>query len=405
MSAIGWITAARRFTFATAFRRSRARKTAGRKHTPSLESLEQIDLMSSGLTGLSSVVALGTPVSTSTYQITGTSAIRATSVQSAAAQQTATVPNTLTNFTASFNPAINLFNPSLGTLMSVTVTVQATLTSQILAQNTSQSSSSTITPFITGDYSVSGLSEGIANNLNLKSPTPILVTANSGDPTFQGTSTAAWTTPDATGVPSSNQQPAVSATDTQTFTLTAPGDLAFYTAGTGRTTVTPQLTMHGTSGATAPNGNLQTDVLTSGSGVITISYDYCPNVVKLVRFGIHHQATQLELTFTGPITPASDASNPANYTVIVPNKHGSFTGPGVTHVAVKSAVYDQANNTVLLTTARRLNVHYLFELEVNLPCYNGKPVIILFGGKKSLGGFTNPHAGNVFVPVSNGKIV
>jgi hypothetical protein len=404
MSAIGWITAARRFAFASVFRRSRPRKTAGRKHTPGLESLEKIDLMSSGLMGLSSVVALGVPVSTTTYRITGTSAIQSTSIQSASVQ-TVTVPNTLTNFTASFNPAITLFDPNLGTLTAVHVTVQATLTSQIKSQNTSSSSPATITPFITGDYTVSGLSQGIANNLNLVNPTGIPVQANTGDPSFQGNSTAAWTTPPTPGVPTSNQAPAVSATDTKTFTLTAPGDLAFYTAGVGRTTVTPQLTEHGTSGATAPNGNLQTEVLTSGSGVITISYDFCPTVVKLVRFGIHHQQTQLQLTFTGPIVPASDASNPANYKVIVPNKYGSFTGPGVTHVPVTSAVYNQANNTVTLTTARRLNVHHLFELEVNLPCYNGKPVIIEFGGKRSLGGFTNPHAGNVFVPVANGNIV
>jgi len=127
--------------------------------------------------------------------------------------------------------------------------------------------------------------------------------------------------------------------------------------------------------------------------------------VSLVRFGIHHQATQLQLTFDGPIIPSTDATNVSNYRVVVPNRYGSFTGPGVSYVAVNWAVYDQTDNTVTLTTARPLNVHKLFELQVKLPCNNGNIVTIEFGGKKSLGGYINPHAGNAVVKVANGKVV
>jgi hypothetical protein len=411
MSAIGWITAARRSALATVSRRKRARKPNGRKLTPGLESLESIDLMSAGLARLSAVSALGAPVPTSAYTISST--IRATATQTTTFQ-TATVGDTLTNFTAPFNPSITLFDPNLGTLKAVHVTVQAGLTSRISSQNTSSSSPADITAFIDptrSNYTVTGLNQPVGNTLgNTVGPVHV-VTYNGTDPAFEGASTAIWSTPPPaypSSVPVSQRFLSISVTSTQNLTLTTPAALAFYTASGSNTTITPQLVENGFAGASAPNGNLQTDVHTSGSGVITVSYDYeprCPAVVKLVRFGIHHQPTQLQLTFDGPIIPASDASNPANYLVIVPNKSGSFTGPGVSYVVVKSAVYNPANNTVTLTTARQLNVHHLFQLQVNLPCNNGNIVTIQFGGKQSLGGFTNPHAGNVFVPVAKGKVV
>lgn len=405
MSAIGWITAAHRSVIATVFRRARARKPGGRKLTPGLESLESIDLLSAGL-----VSALGTPIAASAYTTTISTKVDTTATQSTVLQ-TASVPSTLTNFTAPFAPTISLFNPNLGTLVAVDVTVEAQLTSQIKSQNTSTTSAADITPFINGNYTVGGLSEVVSNTLTIKpTPTPVAVSVYNGtDAPFTGTSTVLWTSPpyNAT-VPVDQTFPPEVASDNEAYTLTAAGDLAFYTASTGRTTLTPNLTENGQSGATAPNGNLQTDVVTAGSGVITVSYEYIPrtpNVVSLVRYGIHHQPTQLQLTFDGPIIPASEASDPANYTVVVPNSQGSFTGPGISYVAVKSAVYDEANNTVTLVTARRLNFHKLFQLKIDLPSNNGNIITIEFGGPKSLGGFTNPHAGNVFVPVVDGKPV
>src|SRR5262249_10768716 len=125
-----------------------------------------------------------------------------------------------------------------------------------------------------------------------------------------------------------------------------------------------------------------------------------------VRFGIHHQPTTLQLFFSGPFDLATtDPTNTSFYKVIVPNKHGSFTGPGVTTIPISKAVYDPATNSVTLTTAKRLNVHHLFQLAVTLPCNNGNTVIVEFGGKQSLGGFQNPHHKNQFIPVVNGRIV
>jgi hypothetical protein len=137
---------------------------------------------------------------------------------------------------------------------------------------------------------------------------------------------------------------------------------------------------------------------------VNVTYDYiptCPPVTSLVRFGIHHQPTQLLLTFGGPLAPA-DANNPAFYQVIKPNSQGSFTGPGTTIVPIASASYNPANNTVLLTTAQQLNVHYINQLKISLPCTNGTPVVIEFGGKSSLGGFF--YHGHHYTVV-NGKVV
>lgn len=409
MSANGWITAARRLS-ASVFRRNFGRKPVSRRANPGLESLEGIALMSAGLRGLPGVFALGSPVTPSAVRID--SPIR--TLAQSSSLQTAVVNNTLTNFNnVPFTPPITKFDPALGTLTSVRVTVQAVLTSQIKSQNTSTTSPANITPFINGSYTVAGLlpaNQTVSNPLNPSSPLPtVTVSAYNGtDPAFEGASTVLFTPPPyPSSVPASQQFPSLVAADNRTFTLTSPGDLAFYTASGSNTTFTPTLTETGQAGATAPNGNLQTDVRTSGSGVVTVTYEYkapCPNVVNLVRFGIHHQPTQLQLTLSGPLDPA-DASNPANYKVVVPNRYGSFTGPGVTYVPVTSAVYDPAGNTVTLTTARQLNVHHLFQLQVNLPCNNGNSIVIEFGGRNSLGGFTNPHRGNQFVPVAHGRVV
>lgn len=409
MSAIGWITAARRFRIASVFRRSRARNSAGRKVTPGLESLESIDLMSRGLLSLPAVTALGTPVASSAYQVTTSSTTTASMTQTTAIQ-TVTVPNTLTNFTASFNPAITLFDPNMGTLTAVHVTVQAALTAQIQSQNISTTSPADITAVIDptrSNFSVTGLSQPVGDSLGMASGPIHVSTYNGTDAPFTGPSTALWTSPPyPSSVPGGQINLPLTASDSQAYTLTS--DLAFYTASSGHTTITPTLIENGSVSASAPNGNLRTSTTTSGSGVITVTYDYtprCPNVVSLVRYGIHKQPTQLQLTFDGPIIPTSDATDTSNYRVVVPNKYGSFTGPGVTYVAVTWAMYNQATNTVTLTTARPLNVHHLFQLQVKLPCNNGNIVTIEFGGKKSLTGFTNPHAGNVFVPVANGKVV
>ncbi len=381
-------------------RRGPARPSA-RSLTPRLETLETIELLSHGglsaaalakLKPVAQIQAQNVPFATqagAVHQITASSI----SQKSTTPTQTATVPNTLTNFNQAFAPPISLFNPTLGTLVAVHVTATANLSSQITSQNLSTTTPATITGYVTGDFTISGLQPANATLTGPLSATtpPATVTVNAGDPNYGGTSTANFGT--------------LAAAKTTTIDYTAKSDLAFFTASTGRTAISPVLVENAQAGAAAPNGNLQTLVATTGSGSVTVTYDYvmtCPPVTQVLRFGIHHQPTQLYVTFGGPLN-ATDASTAAYYKIVAPNKAGSFTGPGTTTVPVTSASYNAANNTVKLSPATQLNFHKLYQLVISLPCTNGTPTVIEFGGPNSLGGFTS-HKGTPVV-VSHGKVV
>jgi hypothetical protein len=119
-------------------------------------------------------------------------------------------------------------------------------------------------------------------------------------------------------------------------------------------------------------------------------------VASIGRIGLHHQPTQILVTFDGPVDPTK-AADPSNYTVI------TSTGK---RIPITSATFDPSSNTVTLRPAVHLNVHYRFRLELVLPCPNevtGETVVVPFGGKQSLVGFENHHG--QFVSVRNARIV
>ncbi len=383
-----------------------------------------------------------------------------TTGQTTTSTQTVTVPSTLTNFSnKALSPNINLFDPSLGTLTSVTISHSVTFNSTVNAQNLSQNSSADITASLSGTYQLNVLNTPYTGALST-SQGP--VTSGPYDPS----------NPDANKIPpfllSQADAPAA-------VTLTDAADLAFFTSSAGRTTLTSTLSATGSGTASAPNGNLSTSAVTAAFGSVTITYTYiakeciqpgqyylvqtplvpnvtdgkasengvvfpnpgspqtlalavgttdlpnndfgkltpeppppppppptppptppapCPTVDSLVRYGVHHQQTQLVLTFSG-VVDASKASNPANYYV--------FSSAGQ-YIPIKSATYDPTTNSVTLIPQRQINVHYHFDLSVMLPCANGcTSVVVPFGGKESLAGFTN-HQGQ-FVSVQNGHIV
>lgn len=414
MSAFGWITLGHRLLAASFLRRRAPRKTRAFVSVPGVESLEAVQLLSTmaaldvvkpaAHVAATKVAAKAvTPTALDTMAMNNTTAAAAMTVTPKAVTQTtqlqtATVANTLTNFSLPFVPTISLFNPSLGTLLDVKVTAQASLTSTIISQNLSTTSGTDITGFTNGNFTIAGISGA--------SGTPI---SGALDGTTETLPAAAFPggTPNFTGASTVNFAPlTVSGPPNTTTVYTNAADLAFFTASAGRTTITPTLTENATSGANAANGNLITLVRTTGTGLITVTYDYapaCPPITSIARYGIHHQPTQILLTFAGPVSDVSSVENPIYYTINTQAPNGSFTGPGSKTVPVISAVYNATNHTVLLTTAKQLNVHYLDQLTVNLPCDNGKPTVIVFGSKYSLAGFTN-HIGQ-FVPVSGGEAI
>ena len=118
----------------------------------------------------------------------------------------------------------------------------------------------------------------------------------------------------------------------------------------------------------------------------------CPMVVNVQRFGIHHQPTQIVVTFDGPLDPAQ-AENVENYHLFTLGPDGKFSR----EVPIKSAVYNPATNSVTLTTAHQVNVHHLAEITVTNPCPGGPDFAGVLNRKYSLGGIVGHH-GRVWLP-------
>jgi hypothetical protein len=296
--------------------------------------------------------------------------------------QAATLASTPTNFTdAPLAPALNLFDPSLGTLVSVTLTQSALLQSNITSQNLSPTSSTIITAHLSGGYQLNGLNQPIVQPTQTldSSPMPAGVFGSGSDTvTF----------------------PPLQITDTSTSVFSDAASLAFFTASPGRTTITATMTATAAGSASAPNGNLLTIAQSSASSKVTVSYTYltpaCPTVGTIGRIGVHHQRTLLIVPFQGPVNPTL-AGNPHDYVVI------TRTGR---KVPIISADYNPTTNSVTLRTARPLNVHHRFRLSVTLPCPDGiadDTVIVPFGRKTSLIGFHDKRGD--FVTVHDGHIV
>ncbi|MFO0953617.1 MAG: choice-of-anchor E domain-containing protein [Isosphaeraceae bacterium] len=355
---------------AVLFRQTRTRRPWARKARPTVEGLESLRLLS-GMTGPAAMV----PAPAAQVQAKATPA-PAPAVITLQQTQTVKVASALTNFTLPFSPAVQLFNPALGTLVEVDVVSSVNISSLIKAQNTSTTSGTTITATVTGDYTVGGLSAPVAGSVSATDSRDVAA--------FPGGAV------DFTG-PSSALFPSVGKTDVKTLKLTDAASLAFYTASAGRTSVTPTLASNANATADAPNGNLQSQVTSFSSGVVTLVFKYtapCPTITKVVRFGIHNQPTQLAVTFSQAVNPA-DATNVNNYKVLTQAPNGTFGPPGGQVITVKSAVYNTATRTVLLTMTQPFNYHKPAKLVVTLPGCPA-PISVIIGGPGTLGGYTAP---------------
>jgi hypothetical protein len=321
-----------------------------------------------------------------------------TSSDEATVVQTVSLGNTTTNFTnVPLSPALDLFNPALGTLESVTVHHSATVQSNITSQNLSTTSATTITASASLSSEIDGLNQPFSQPTKTltSEPTP-------AGPFGSGTDTVTF--------------PPLVLMDSAMTTFTDPSALAFYTSSTGRAAVTLTMSATAAASASAPNGNLLTTADSSGFSTVTVTYTYaqpCPTIASIGRTGVHHQQTRLVVTFEGTVDPAK-AATAGNYSVMTPS--------GRT-IRITSAQYDPATNAVTLIPEARLNVHDRFRLKVVLPCPDmqmEQTVVVPFGGKQSLIGFQT-HRGaivevrnsrivgiekrnNVFIPVHDGRI-
>lgn len=168
--------------------------------------------------------------------------------------QTLTFAATPTNYTKS--ATLPQFDPSLGTLTSVEVTVAGTLSSQIRVE------SRDVNPMtITGHAEGTLVTQapGVADlTLRPTSTVTFPAAAYDGTPDFGGTS--------------GKDFGAVSASDSKTVTLTTPSDLAAYT-GTG--TVPIAFGAASTSAAAGP-GNLLTEISSTAEATVNVVYHYLP---------------------------------------------------------------------------------------------------------------------------------
>jgi hypothetical protein len=372
---------------ATRAGRSRIRASKRLRATPGIESLELISLLSAGSRPIGAAAVRlhesrdhrhATSVTGANGADDGGMAVDAT-LQTLPAQ-TASLGSTLTNFANQpLSPALNLFDPSLGTLVSVTIIQSATLQSNITSQNLSTTSSTVITASLSGSYQINGLNQPIVQPTQTTTSSPVAAGVFGS-----GTDTVTF--------------PPLHLSQSSTTVFSDPASLAFFTASPGRATVTPTMTATASASASAPNGNLFTVTHTSASSTVSVIYTYlppsCPTVGTIGRIGVHHQRTLLVVPFNGTVNPTL-AGNPGDYEVITP------TGK---KIPIISADYNPATNSVTLRPAVRLNVHDRFKLRVKVPCpYSTNDIVTVpFGTKYSLIGFHN-HKGQ-FIPVRDGKI-
>ncbi len=391
MSAVGWTSLVRLFRLlGTRTKPSRTGTLKGRRIGPRIESLESISLLSTAGPPIGGAAAIrlhapthhGLAAPKARARGLHTTGPAVAPILQTLPPQTASLGDTLTNFTDQpLSPSLNLFDPSLGTLVSVTVDQTSGLQSGITSQNLSTTSPTVITATLSGSYQIDGLNQPIVV------PSETLTSQPMAAGVFgSGTDTVTF--------------PTLQISHPSSATYSDTASLAFFTASPGRTTITPTMTANGTASASAPNGNLLTTVRTSASASVTVSYTYvaaCPTVGKVGRIGLHHQKTLLVLPFHGVVNPVL-AGMPGNYLV---THYGR-------RIPVISAHYDPGTNTVTLQPAHRLNVHHRFRLRVTLPCPSGMTdhvVWVPFGRKYSLIGFHNHRGDFVPVHIHDGRLV
>ncbi|MDR3636951.1 MAG: choice-of-anchor E domain-containing protein [Isosphaeraceae bacterium] len=318
-------------------------------------------------------------------------------------EPTVSVGPTLTNFGTSpsayegpqaFSPTVPLFDPSLGTLVAINVSGSAQLVSQIGVENLSNSSPATITADTAAGYEVDGISSN-----------PITGTITGNSQTFNATTFDG--TIDYSGSSGHTFAPST-ATSTISETLSSPSDLAFFTATTGHTSITPTLSATGQSSVTAPGGNLATSVMTKASGQLTISYEYIaptpPSVVSVVRYGVHREQTQLIVTFSGNVDPVQ-ASNASNYQLLRRGANGQYSPTTASTIPIKQVIYNAETNTATIIPAHSFSFRTSVQLTIKGAVFGsgGKDYSTVFGGKSSVGGFIYHNSGRFF-SVQNGKL-
>jgi hypothetical protein len=283
--------------------------------------------------------------------------------------QSVPFPATSTNFTKA--ATVSQFNPTLGKLTSVDVTLVGTLTSHIQVESR-DATPTTITGRVEG--TLTAQVPGVADlTLRPTSTRSFPASAYDGVQDYAGTS--------------GKDFGAVSADDSKTVTLTTPGDLAAF-IGTG--TVPVSVAASSSSAASGP-GNLLSAITSSGAATMNVVYHYLPQGdLKPGRYSIV-QASQPDGYLQGvnsrggvtvpksagvntiPVTLGAGDLTDNNFGEVLPNSLSGFVYLdanrngvkdsnefGVATVKVTLRGKDAANNPVILSTKTDANGLYQF---------------------------------------------
>ena len=198
----------------------------------------------------------------------------------------------------------------------------------------------------------------------------------SGDANYSGASTATSASvqvmPAQTSLTLSVSTTAQGTTLTATIVVTTPGNppvtgtVTFYD-GTTLLGTAPVLNDVATSdaGSLSPGSHAFRAVFNggadeAGSGTTDFVSMTSPTIIRVRRYGFHHQRNYLVLWFSSALDPAT-AEDLANYSLVGPLERKGLSGHAVD---INSAVYNPASNTVVLAIAGSFNVHRDWELTV-----------------------------------------
>lgn len=169
--------------------------------------------------------------------------------------QTITFPEGETDF--SLQDTINQFDPALGQLQSVTINHQGFITSEIKVENTSTKSTSTIKATVGGTLTLTGGNTSLVLTPSGNAGT-FAATKFDGVNDFGGTSGKSFA------------PQTINAT--KEIILTGSGINPFI--GTGLVTFTENVEA---ASSAIGGGNLQTEILSSAGGAVTVTYAYIPS--------------------------------------------------------------------------------------------------------------------------------
>jgi len=316
--------------------------------------------------------------------------------------ETVSVPATATNF--SKEVTVPQFDSALGTLTSVDITFNGTLTSQLKVESRDQTPT-TINGQVSGTLNVEG--PGVAElKITPNSALSFPASAYDGVLDYGGTS--------------GKDFGAVPADGTKTVTLTTDSDLAAYT-GTG--TVPFTISATSSSNASGP-GNLSSEISSTGEGSINVIYHYTPvTSLQPGRYSIV-QTTQPEGFLQGTNTRAGVAVPRTNGQDVIPvtlanadltdnnfgetqpnglagsvfldaNRNGTRDPKefGIATVKISLRGRDNTNTPVILTTETNAEGQYQFD-NLRPGTYSlaeSQPNVFRTGGEStgSLGGQTS----------------